>query len=141
MINKPLLVSLLAPAMLSCLLMAGCGGAGGDDPAAQPQSSPQASLQSSPQSSPQQATPASVRVEGCVVNSQWKGAPNLAVQARTEDGRVLGTTFTNQRGVFTMTVPAQSAIVLDTALSGPGQLALTTGSHSFSVGACLRADL
>ncbi|MBI3368487.1 MAG: hypothetical protein HY021_08610 [Burkholderiales bacterium] len=131
MMNKRLLVPVLAPAMLSSLLLVGCGGGSSSDnvPAKQAQtSSPSVTL-------------ATVRLEGCVVNSQWMGAPDIAVHLRTADGRVVGTAFTNRKGVFVVTVPAQSSIVLDTAASGPGELALFTGNQSLSVGACLLVDL
>jgi hypothetical protein len=124
--NTPTLV--LATAMLSSLLLAGCGGSDND------------SAEQAQASSPSVA-PASVRIEGCVVNSQWGGARDTAVHLRTADGRVLGTAFTNRQGVFVATVPARSAIVLDTAASGPGEIVLNTGNDSMAVGACLLAAL
>ena len=124
MINKPSFI--LAPAMLSGLLVAGCGG--GNDVAEPSQPSPQ-------------AAPASVQLEGCVVNSEWMGASGRAVHVRTADGRIVGTAFTNPSGVFVVTVPARTAIVLTTVAAGPGEIALDTGSGSFSLGACLLADL
>lgn len=128
MTTKPLII--LAPAILSSLLVAGCGGGGsGNDVAEQPQTSPQS------------VAPASVQVEGCVVNSEWMGAPGTAVHVRTADGRIVGTAFTNRRGIFVVSVPARTAIVLTTVAAGPGEIALDTGSASFSLGACLLADL
>jgi hypothetical protein len=49
----------------------------------------------------------------------------------------VGTTFTNSRGVFVVTVPARSSIVLDTAVAGPGGLVLDTGSSALTVASCL----
>jgi hypothetical protein len=78
-----------------------------------------------------------VPLEGCVFNAQWGGAPGVAVHARTADGRTVGTAFTNARGVYVMSVPARSAVVLDTAMTGPGELSINTGSSPISVAACL----
>jgi hypothetical protein len=69
------------------------------------------------------------------------GAPDTAVHVRTADGRLVGTTATNWRGVFVVTIPARSALVLDTDATGRGEIALNTGSGPFSVSACLRKDL
>jgi hypothetical protein len=126
--TKPLII--LALAMLSSLLLAGCGGGGSSNDVAE-----------QPQASPQSAAPASVQLEGCVVNSEWMGAPGRAVHVRTADGRIVGTAFTNLRGVFVVTVPARKAVVLTTVTAGPGEISLDTGSGSFSLGACLLADL
>jgi predicted small secreted protein len=128
-INKSLIV--LASVMLSSLLIAGCGGGSGDgNDAAEP-----------PQTTALSVAPANVQLEGCVVNSQWGGAPDTAVHVRTADGRLLATVFTGRQGVFVVTVPTRSAIVLDTDVAGAGEITLNTGSGSFSVGACLRSEL
>lgn len=117
----------LAPWALSSLLAAGCGG-GGD-------AAPQASA------SRETAATASVQLEGCVVTSQWMGEPDRAVHARTADGRIVGTAFTNRQGVFVITVPARSDVLLDTTFAGPGEISLKTGSGPVSLGACLLWDL
>jgi hypothetical protein len=128
MTTKPLLI--LASAMLSSLLVAGCGGGGsGNDVAEQPQPSSRS------------AAPASVQLEGCVVSPEWMGAPGTAVHVRTADGRIVGTAFTNPRGVFVVTVPARTDIVLTTVAAGSSEISLNTGGGSFSLGACLLADL
>jgi len=123
-------LQIVAPWTLASLLVAGCGGGGSNNDAAQ-----------QAQASPQSVATATVQVEGCVINSQWVGAPGTAVHVRSADGHMLGTAFTNSRGVYVVTVPARTAIVVDTAVTGAGGLPLDTGSGSFSVGACLFADL
>ncbi len=126
-------LSIAALSALSSLLVTGCGGGGSsssDNDAAQ------VAL-----ASRQTAATATVQLEGCVVDSQWMSAPATAVHVRRADGRVVGTAFTNRRGVFVMTVPARTDIVLDTAVAGPGEMAFNTGSVSFSASACLLADL
>ena len=120
-----------APLVLASALLAGCGG-GGVDGAETPQASSQTAAA---------AAAATVQIEGCVVDSQWMGVAASAVHVRASDGRLLGTAFTNRQGVFVVTVPVQIGIVLDTADSGPGEIALNTGSASLSVGACLLTGL
>ena len=117
-----------APLVLASALLAGCGGGGVDGA-------------ETPQASSQTAAAATVQIEGCVVDSQWMGVAASAVHVRASDGRLLGTAFTNRQGVFVVTVPVRIGIVLDTADSGPGEIALNTGSASLSVGACLLTGL
>lgn len=127
MINKSTLI--LAPAMLASLLLAGCGGGSDSDAAEQREASPRSEV------------PASIRLEGCVVNSEWMGAAGAAVHVRTPDGRAVGTVFTNPRGDFVMTVPARTTVLLDTVVAGAGGIAIDTGVLSLSLGGCLLADL
>jgi hypothetical protein len=120
---------LLAPCMLAAMVTTGCGGgSNGSDAAAPALASPRSV-----------AAAATVRLEGCVVSSDWTGMADTAVHARTADGRAVGTAFSDTRGVFVLTVPARSAIVLDTAVAGPGGLTLTTGTRALSVAGCLLA--
>jgi hypothetical protein len=105
------------------MLLAGCGG--GDDGVLQVAAAAQPMAK------------ASVQLEGCVVGTDWLGAADTAVHVRTADVRTVGTTFTNSRGVFVVTVPARSSIVLDTAVAGPGGLVLDTGSSALTVASCL----
>lgn len=111
-------------ALLSALCLAGCGGAG---PGAVEAAPPQAV--------------ASVRLEGCVVDALWLSAPGVAVHARSTDGRGLGSAITDSRGVFRMTVPAQSGIVIDTAVGGTGGMVLDTGSAPLTVAGCLASSV
>lgn len=112
----------LSAIALSALWLAGCGGAGQD-------------LAEAPPAVVQAA--ASVPLEGCVVDALWLSAPGVAVHARASDGRAIGTTFTDSRGVFRMNVPARSSVVVDTAVSGEGGLVLDTGSAPLTVAGCL----
>jgi hypothetical protein len=122
-----------APSVVS-LWLAGCGGSGGNDAT----EATTAAAMATPQSQALKATAATtVQLEGCVFNAQWGGAPGVAVHARTADGRTVGTAFTNARGVYVMRVPAQSAVLLDTAVAGPGELSINTGTSPISVAACL----
>jgi len=114
----------VALSALSSLLTTGCGGGGTEAVAA-------------PVAARQAAAAASVQLEGCVVDAQWMGAAGVAVHARTADGRAVGTAFTNPRGVFVMTVPARSGIVVDITSDAQGGLALNTGSVAVSVASCL----
>lgn len=118
------------PALLASLLIAGCGGGGNDAP-------------DQAQASPMQAPPAAlgVRLEGCVVTAERMASPDTPVQVRSADGRMIGTAFTDRRGVFVMTVPPRSAIVMATATDGSDGFALNTGNGSLSVAACLRSAL
>jgi len=94
-----------------------------------------------PQAELQVQALAKVRLEGCVVDGQWMGAPGTAVHVRMADGRAVGTAITNAQGVFVMAVPAQSAIVLDTDVQATGGLVLNTGNAALSVAGCLVAGL
>lgn len=85
--------------------------------------------------------PDTVQLEGCVVDDQWLSAPGVAVHARSSDGRAVGSSFTDARGVFVLKVPARAAIVVATDWAGPGALMLNTGSQSLSVAACLPSNL
>jgi hypothetical protein len=118
---------IVALSALSSVMLAGCGGgsSSGIDALAAPVAQPQA------------AVAASVRLEGCVVDAQWMGAAGVAVHVRTADGRAVGTAYTNTRGVFALSVPARSGIVVDTAVDAQGGLALQTGSAALSVAGCL----
>ncbi len=121
-----------APIVVS-LWLVGCGGSGSNDA-----TEATVSAMGTSQSQALKATAATtVQLEGCVFNAQWGGAPGVAVHARTADGRTVGTAFTNARGVYVMRVPAQSAMVLDTAITGPGELSINTGTSPISVAACL----
>lgn len=116
-----------APCLPASLLLAGCNG--GDDGVLQVAAAAQPMAK------------ASVQLEGCVVGTDWLGAADTAVHVRTADGRTVGTTFTNSRRVFVVTVPARSSIVVDTAVAGPGGLALDTGSSALTVASCLLGGL
>lgn len=121
---------ILASALLSSLLAAGCGGDGSAIEVAE-----------QARTSSHSAMPASVRLEGCVVTSDWMAVPSTAVHLRTADGRVVGTVLTDARGVFVATVPARSDIALAMAVAGPSEMTLRTGSGPLSLGACLLTDL
>jgi protocatechuate 3,4-dioxygenase beta subunit len=135
-----------APMLVSAWL-AGCGGGVGNELAeaastlAAVESSARAPSTASSQvrslANSQRVAAATVQLEGCVFNAQWGGAAGVAVHARTADGRTVGTAFTNARGVYVMRVPAQSAVVLDATVAGPGELSINTGSSPISVAACL----
>jgi hypothetical protein len=120
--------------VLASLWLAACGGASND--VAEP-----ISLSAATTSQSQALKSNTVPLEGCVFNAQWGGASGVAVHARGADGRTLGTAFTNARGVYVMRVPAQSAVVLDTAVAGPGELSINTGSSPISVAACLLPEV
>lgn len=65
---------------------------------------------------------------GSVINVQGVARPGNVVHVRTAKGRTVGAARPDSGGVNVVTVPARSAIVLDTAVAGPGALALITGS-------------
>ena len=117
-------------ALLSCLLVAGCGGS---DPvgieAAQHR-----------QAAHTTTAPTSVQLEGVVVDSTWMGVADMAVHVHSTDGRLVGTAFSNARGVFVASVPAGSAIVLSTD-AGSCFVAPATDSSLVALGTCLLADL
>jgi hypothetical protein len=121
------------PVTASCaiagLLLTGCGGGGIDD------------VVRSTTTSRQSVAAANVQLEGCVVDSKYMGVSGAAVHVRTSNGRVVGTALTNADGVYVVTVPARSSILVDTTVGGAGGLSLNTGSGSLSVTGCLLADI
>jgi hypothetical protein len=122
----------LALCGLLTALTTGCGGGGAaDDPAAQGEASPQAAEATA-------AAPAEVRLEGCLVDNQSLPAPAGAVQARTADGRLVGSAYSNADGLFVLRVPARASIALDTLQGSRGEVALIAGDGPVSVGACLQ---
>ena len=117
-------------AALSGFCLAGCGG---DD---KDRATAAASVVDA--ATPDATTAAtSVRLEGCVVDALWLSVPGVTVHARGADGRAIGAAFTDSRGVFQITVPARSRIVVDTAMAGPGGVELDTGSTPLTVAGCL----
>ena len=121
-------------AALSGLCLAGCGG-DDKDRATAAASVVDAATSAATTAATTAAT--SVRLEGCVVDALWLGAPGVTVHARGADGRAIGAAFTDSRGVFQIMVPARSRIVVDTAMAGPGGLELDTGSTPLTVAGCL----
>jgi len=119
---QPAALRPFAAAVLSGLWLAGCGGDGKDLAEA---------------ASPQATATASVRLEGCVVDALWLSAPGVAVHARSADGHAIGAAITDGRGVFQMTVPARSRIVVDTAIGGQAGAVLDIGSTPLTVAGCL----
>jgi hypothetical protein len=61
----------------------------------------------------------------------------VAVHARSADGHAIGAAITDGRGVFQMTVPARSRIVVDTAIGGQAGAVLDIGSTPLTVAGCL----
>ena len=114
-------------AALSGLWLAGCGG--GKELAEAAPSAATASTRAT--------TTTGVRLEGCVVDSLWLSAPGAVVHVRSADGRAIGAAFTDRHGVFQITVPANSGIVVDTAVGGQGGAVLDTGSTAVTLAGCL----
>ena len=123
-------VRVVGSALLSSLLVSGCGGS---DPvgieAAQHR-----------QASHMSTAPTSVQLEGVVVDSTWMGVADMAVHVHSNDGRLVGTAFSNARGVFVASVPAGTALVLSTD-AGSCFVAPATDSSRIAMGTCLLADL
>ena len=78
-----------------------------------------------------------VQVEGCVLNDAAPAA-GVSVHARSEDGRLLASTTSNQQGIYTLRVPAQHSVALSTGLVSDAELVVLTGRSDFSIGGCLR---
>lgn len=113
----------LAALASACLLVA-CGG-GGDE----------GSTTSSSNTATAEA-PATVQLEGCVVGPQ--GQPqSTRLHAFGEDGRLVAHASSNAEGLFTMQVPARSAVTLSLDAPGHEQLPLITGSTRLALGGCL----
>ena len=116
-----------ALAALASLLVA-CGG-GNDDlilPLAQA-----AAADSKP-------APATVQLEGCVVDEFFIPRTGTTVRLLGADGRLLGHATSDKDGVFTLQVPAQQVISVTVDKSGGEALVIPTGRTNLSVGACLR---
>lgn len=123
--------SFFASAILAGLQLSACGGGGA---AGNELAEPAQALATTP-------LPSTVRVEGCVVDSQWMGVPGAAIHVRTAQGRAVGTAVTKATGVFTLSVPAQSTLLVSTVAAGPADIEFNTADSPVSLGACLRPDL
>ena len=119
-----------ALSVLAGLGVTGCGGGNGGA---------SAELAAATVASARGAEATRVRLEGCVVDSQWQGAAGVAVHVRTADGRPVNTAFSDARGVYVVDVPARAEIRVDTDPEANAGLAMTTGDHAFSAAACLSA--
>ena len=126
------------------LLLAGCGG--GSDSAIDAANDGEVfgltstSITARALPAEEQKQPASVQLEGCVVDSQWLSAAGVPVYVALADSRAVGTAYTDARGVFVLKVPARSAVVVSTDWAAPGALMLNTGSQAMSVAACLPSN-
>jgi hypothetical protein len=108
-----------------CLVLAACGGAGDE-----PTSRTDTDLASA-------AAPAdTVQLEGCVLD--LAGQPRQArVQALDDDGRLLASAGSDERGVFVLRVPARRPLTLSLDTPGQERLPLLTGSTNVSLTGCL----
>ncbi len=109
-----------AGALLACLSLIACGG--GDWESVRIESRP---------------APASVQLEGCVVDAAGRPAAR-AVQVRGGDGGVAGTTVSSADGVFRLAVPAQAVLRVESLGPQADGLSVMTGSAALSMGGCLR---
>ncbi|MBX3607075.1 MAG: hypothetical protein KF788_17485 [Piscinibacter sp.] len=114
-------------ALTAAALLSACGGGQNDTTLAALIPAPDA----------MDVAPASVPLEGCIAGADGR---TLAVHATGMDGRLLGTALTDPTtGVFRMEVPARQTVRLDTGTNATGGLAVLTGSHPLTIGACLHA--
>lgn len=82
--------------------------------------------------------PATVRLEGCVVDEFFVPRTGTTVRLLGADGRLLGHATSDKDGVFTLQVPAQQVISVTVDKSGGEALVIPTARTNLSVGACLR---
>lgn len=82
--------------------------------------------------------PATVKLEGCLVDEFYIPRTGTAVRLLGADGRLLGHATSDKDGVFTLQVPAQQVISVTVDKSGGEALVIPTGRTDLSVGACLR---
>lgn len=109
-----------AGALLACLALIACGG--GDWESVKIET---------------QAAPASVRLEGCVVDGQGRPAAR-AVQALLADGRLAGTTVSAADGVFRLGVPARAVLRVESMGAQADGITLMTSEQPIALGGCLR---
>ncbi|MBX3618593.1 MAG: hypothetical protein KF891_01175 [Rhizobacter sp.] len=110
----------------ACLFTA-CGGGGSDAP------SPTVSTTASAEA----AEPATVQLEGCVLDAHDQPRA-AAVHATDEDGRLLASAASSADGVFVLRVPAHAHVTLALDAGGHEPLPLLTGRSNVSLGGCLR---
>jgi len=110
--------------------LAACGGAGEDTPAAAPGPSPRISALS-------RTGPAYVTVEGCVASGAFTPR-RAAVGAVSFDGRLLGTSSTNEDGVFVLQLPTNTQVEISVLEPGGYSIELAVGTQPIVLTACLR---
>lgn len=109
-------------ALLACLALISCGG--GDWESVRIETRP---------------VPASVPLEGCVIDARGRPAARAVRVRNTEGGGVVGTTVSDSDGVFRLAVPSQSVLRVELLSSSNDGLSVMTGAEPVSLGACLRA--
>jgi hypothetical protein len=108
-----------------CLLFAACGGGGAAEPPARPDTARA------------HAPTDSVVLEGCVLDDADRPR-QTRVHAFGDDGRLLASAGTDERGVFLMRVPAHRQLTLSLDAPGREPLPLLTGGSQVSLTGCLR---
>lgn len=110
-----------AGALLACLALIACGG-GGDWETVRIETRPAAAF---------------VRLEGCVVDAAGRPAAR-AVQVRSADGGIAGTTVSAADGVFRFEVPADAVLRVEGLGAEADGFSVMTGRQPLALGGCLR---
>jgi len=115
------------------LALSACGGADDDMPAGAAGPSPKIGALS------RTATASAyVAVEGCVATGVFVPR-RAAVGAVSADGRLLGTSSTNEDGVFVLQLPTNTKVDISVLEPGGYSMELAVGTQPIVLTACLRA--
>lgn len=117
-----------AGALLACLSLIACGG-GGEWESIRVEKDP-FGLAS--------AAPASVGIEGCIVDARDQPVAQ-AVQARSTDGRLVASATAGSDGVFRLWLPSSQVLRIESVSAPDDGVTIVTGRHAASMAGCLRA--
>lgn len=116
-----------AGALLACLALIACGG-GSDWESVRVEKDPFGLASTAP---------ASVGIEGCVVDSHDRPTVQ-AVQARSHDGRLVASTSAGADGLFRLQLPAGEVLRIESVAAPDEGVTILTGRHPATLAGCLR---
>lgn len=128
--------SLATIALTLGLFATGCGG--GSDDVAAASSGEQATPQGKTAAAAVQKT--SVTVQGCVLDRHYIPTTGTPVRALSADGRLLGSAQSDGQGRFKLTLPAQSAVLLQVDRPQGESLPMQVDAQASAWDTCLLDD-
>ena len=125
---------LLAAAIATALLLAGCGGG---DEVVSLRTSVANATSAVPANRAASAPPASVQLSGCVVDDYFQPRADTPVRAIAADGRLVGNAQSDARGAFRLPVPAGQDVSLAVDRPDGDFIKVASGLRSRALATCL----